>query len=200
MHLTTRLAAFAILGTSLIASAMAQINVTGTALGRFNANAFTVNPNDTQTLLGLTYRGSTFNDTTSNNFVAFGSASNNPNFNNFGSFDLSTTPFTYTGNTFTLRLTFTSPSNSGSDYIANVVGSVSSVGGGGASVNFGAPQTFNYSGGTFTVTVDNTNINPGFSAPITGHVTTQPVPEPASMAAIGMGIVGLIAKRRRKNV
>ena len=81
-----------------------------------------------------------------------------------------------------------------------MLGSVSSVGGGGATVNFGAPQTFNYSGGTFTVTVDNTNINPGFSAPITGHVTTQPVPEPASMAAIGMGVVGLIAKRRKRKV
>ena len=188
----------ALIGAVVTASiAPAQVIVSGSALGRFNANSFTVNPNDTQSFLGLTFRGSTFNDTTSANFVAFGSAPANPNFNNFGSMTLTTDAFTYTGNTFTLRLGFTSPGSASGDYVATILGSVSSVGGGGVAIDFGAPQTFNYSGGTFTVTVDNLNVNPGFAAPITGHVTTQPVPEPVSMAALGCGIAGLLVRRRR---
>lgn len=149
-------------------------------------------------MLGLTFRGATFNDTTSNNFLAFGGAPGNPNFNNFGSFALDTSQNTYTGNTFTLRVAFTNPAVTSGDFFADIFGSVSSVGGGGVTVDFGNPQTFNYSGGTFTLDIDDVNINPGLTAPITGNIRVTPVPEPASIAAICCGVVGLVARRRKK--
>jgi hypothetical protein len=182
---------------SLAVAANAELLFTGVDTGRFNANAFTVSSNDTQTLSGLTFRGSTFSEMTSNFFVAFGGAPANPNVNNFGSFALANTQADYTGNTFTLRMMFTSPSGVNGDFFADVVGSVSSVGGGGVLVNFGAPQQFNYSEGTFLVTLNDVAINPGLTASITGTIQATPVPEPASMAAIGLGVVGLLARRRR---
>lgn len=185
---------------AIAVAANAQILFTGTDVGRFNSNAFTVLPNDTQTFLGLTFQGSTFSDTTSNNFVAFGGAPANPNVNNFGSFFLTTAPNTYTGNTFTLRMMFTSPSNVNGNFVADILGSVSSVGGGGVTVDFGPPQQFAYDGGTFMVDINDVNINPGLTSSITGNIRTTPVPEPASIAAIGLGVVGLLARRRARKL
>jgi hypothetical protein len=200
MHnFATRTVAFSMFVFAVAGSAMSQILVSGSTVGRFNSNSFTVLPNDTQSFLGITFRGSTFSDTTSQNFVAFGSPPTVPNFNNYGSFTLDTTPNSYFGNTFSLRLVFITPGAvSGDFFVANVLGAVSGTGGGGVTFDFDGAQTFNYSGGTFTVKVDNTNVNPGFSVPITGWVTTQPVPEPTTMAALGIGAVGILRVRRRK--
>lgn len=191
-----KLTSFIAMGMVTLSVARAQILVSGQATGKFNANSFTVLPNDTQSIMGLTFRGSTFADTTSDGFVAFGSQTINPNVNNFGSFTLNTAANTYNGNNFTLRLMFTNPAMVTGDFFADIIGTVSSVGGGGVSVAFGGPQTYSWIGGTFTVNVSDTNINPGFAAPITG--TVQVVPEPASMAALGIGAIGLLARRKRK--
>jgi hypothetical protein len=194
-----KIASFIALGVASVCVSQAQvILVAGSDVGRFNANSFTILPNDTQTLLGLTFRGSTFSDTTAAGFVAFGAQPLNPNFNNFGSFALTTAANSYAGNTFTLRLMFTNPAVTNGDFMADILGTVSNTGGGGVSVDFGGPQTFNWSGGTFTVEVDDTNINPGFAAPITGNVRV--VPEPASMAVMAIGAIGLLVRRRRKSL
>jgi hypothetical protein len=195
MHFS-KLTSLAVLAVITVTASQAQILVSGIATGRFNANAFTVLPNDTQSLLGLTFRGSTFSDTTSNGFVAFGGTPGNPNTNNFGSMQLDTNPNNYNGNTFTLRLMFQNPTVINGDFFADVLGSVSGGGGGGVTVNFGPPQTFAWSGGTFTVDVNDLNINPGLNSSITGNV--QVVPEPATMATLGLATIGLIARRRRK--
>lgn len=60
-------------------------------------------------------------------------------------------------------------------------------------------------GATTTTLVIRTNANqfgPGFASVINGSATTVasfgPVPEPASMAALGLGAIALIRRRRRK--
>jgi hypothetical protein len=178
-------------------SAQAQVVfVAGEATGRFNSNSFTTDPNDEQSLFGLTYRGSTFSDFTAGGFVAFGGSPSNPNVDNFGSLSLDTVPQSYTGNTFTLRLAFSDPGNATGDFTSDIFGEVTSIGGGGVFVDFGGPQVFNWSGGSFIVNVTDTNINPGLVSSITGNV--RAVPEPATMGALALGFGGLLAARRRK--
>jgi hypothetical protein len=121
------------------------------------------------TLLGLTYRNSTFQGVTANGFLAFGGnpvPSPGQNVNNFGAFFLDqTVPATYDGQLFRLRITFTAPQGLGDPsrlFTADIVGTVRSDESGGVRIDFS--NTINNEGILFTF--DDTECEPN---PLPGH-------------------------------
>lgn len=199
----------------IAASASAQsVFVQGSAEGRFNAQSFTSSAagNDIRSILGLGYKRSTFSGTTVGGFLAFGGNDQNAfvsgppnNVDNWGSITLLAQPNTYTGNTFTLELTFSQPGVSSGTFSANILGAVSAVPDGGVFIDFdNSNRSFVYNNGvttgTVTFNVNDVSVNSGLSAAISGNVfaTSAPVPEPASLAALGTGAIALLRRRRRK--
>jgi hypothetical protein len=148
------------------------------------------------TFLGLTYSNSTFSGTTAGGFRGLGG---NPtpgaNFNNLGSFSLSTAPNVYTGQSFTLRITFTSPQGiNGSNqatFTALLTGTVVSDNVGGIFVDFNnTPNLFTFAdpncepdptggfpgqqttcgSGSFTFAVNDLALDPGQTVSVTGQI------------------------------
>ncbi|MEO7057712.1 MAG: PEP-CTERM sorting domain-containing protein [Caldimonas sp.] len=165
----------------------------------------------TTSFQGLTYTASTFNSTTSNGFLGIGSAPGTPNFNNLGSFFLSTSPFTtYDGN-FDVRVTFSAPAGTSPNtaiFDDVITGSVSSTGGGGVYINFdNTPKSFTFSdgssSGSFTFAVNDLSITAGDRVAVTGTIlsSVSPVPEPETYALMlaGLSALGFIGRRRRKS-
>jgi hypothetical protein len=119
----------------------------------------------------------------------------------FGSFSLGNGSQTY-DTTFTLDIAFTAPAGSGSNtFDADVTGTVHGNGGG-VTINFNnTPETFNYNGGSFTVSVNDLSISLG-DPNITGTITlTAGVPEPSTWAMMVLGFagVGFMTYRRKRN-
>lgn len=205
----------AVFGSAVFGSTPAlatEVTFIGFTDGCFGASCApsTTSGSQSSTLLGLTYSNATFNDTTSGDFLALGSGPTAPtNVDNLGSFTLSGTPDLYNGQTFELRVTFTSPdSTPGNEVVSALLkGSVTSNNHGGVSINFGgSDNSFTSPAGTFDLAIDNVSITPGKSAAITASITVDPstigtvsaVPEASTWIMMILGFCGVgVAARRR---
>ncbi|MEI7986073.1 MAG: PEP-CTERM sorting domain-containing protein [Armatimonadota bacterium] len=193
-----------LLGVAGIASAD-EVSFVGSTLGQFNAQAF----GTTNSLLDLHYSNSTFNNITVGNALDLGgNPSPGSNVDNLGSFDLGLTNATYNGNTFSVKVTFTAPSTivgGNSAVFTDIITGTVSGGQGGVLIDFdNTPQTFFFTNalatGSFTMFVNDVSIAPGGKAAINGHITASQtaVPEPAALAGLGCGLLGLFGMRRKR--
>src|SRR5215207_4774279 len=128
------LAAVAVIALSGAQAKADEVFISGYTNGCFNCvSPPNTSATQTATLGGLTYVNSTFAGTTAAGFRGLGGNAIAPptqNVNNLGAFSLATTPFTYTGNAFSLRVTFTAPEGiTGSNtvtFTATLTGTVTS--------------------------------------------------------------------------
>jgi len=222
------LAAVAVIALSGAQAKADEVFISGYTNGCFNCAAPpNTSATQTATLGGLTYVNSTFAGTTAAGFRGLGGNAIAPptqNVNNLGAFSLSTTPFTYTGNAFSLRVSFTAPegvAGGGSTvFTATLTGTVTSdPNSGGVFLDFNnTPVLFTFSDpncqattiagqqttcgtGSFFFSVNDLAIDPGQMESITGQITgaqQSTIPEPMTMLLFGTGLAGVAAKVRRR--
>lgn len=133
-----------------------------------------------------------FNVTTVNGFGSIGGP-----INNFGRFSLGTFG-SYTGQAFTLLITFIDPAANNNVFAASLTGSVRSTTSGGVFIDFDNTKQF-WGDGTsikYSVMVNDLSVHPGENLAVSGNVTATP--EPISMLLVGTGLAGLGVARRRR--
>jgi hypothetical protein len=187
-----------------LAPARAEVVFGGSAAGCMGAGC--TNYSGTATDVGLTYTGSTFTGTTVNNVLFVGTAASTPNVNNFGSFFLSTAGGNnnYAGDIFNLAVNFNLPLGTSPDPGIFTVGLQGKITGNGTNGSLGITwlantDSFTYTGGTFTLKVNDLSISPGGNVPLTGTLTAvSAVPEASTWAMMILGFmgVGFMAYRR----
>ena len=118
-----------------------------------------------------------------------------------GRFVLSNGTFTYTGS-FTLTVTFTAPFNGGTPFTATITGETH---GNGVDedvvINFGGIQQVNYTGGSFSLLVNDVTFTDQGTRFVSGSITqeqTTGVPDGGSaVALLGLALTGLEVVRRK---
>lgn len=153
------------------------------------------------TLGGLTYTPGTFDEFGAGSpeqaFIGASSISDS-----LGQMSLDNTPFTYTGHTFTMTVTFTIPVGSGSQsFSADLTGTVSAPTGGGVKITWTTTsQTYTAANGmVFTLEPDNQSITHGRTVFLSGTITvvSPAVPDGGStVALLGIALTGIEAGRR----